>query len=77
MQFVLLAGRNPKAKELAILAEAWEHHRQQFAAHPQSAEELLSVGESRRNKQLDAIDLAAYAVVANLIMNLDEFVTRE
>jgi hypothetical protein len=37
----------------------------------------VSVGESRRDQNLDVVELAAYATVANLILNLDETVTKE
>ncbi len=75
--FELGTGRKPKENELAILTEAWEDHRKRFEDHPQDAEDLLSIGESPRNRNLNPIDHAAYTVLANLIMNLDEFVTRE
>ena len=43
-----------------------------FEANPTSATKLLSVGEKPRNKKLDAEQLAAYALVANTLLNLDE-----
>jgi hypothetical protein len=70
-------GRKAKDNELTLLSQAFEGHRKRFASDPEAAEELLSVGESPRNRELNPIDHAALAVVANLIMNLDEFVTRE
>jgi len=42
-----------------------------------AAEKLLAVGDTKRNDKLDASELAAYTMVANLILNLDETVTKE
>ena len=39
-------------------------------------EKLLGVGESPRDPALDAADLAAWATVASMILNLDETITR-
>ena len=38
---------------------------------------LLSQGEYPRNEKLDASELAANAVLASLILNLDEVVTKQ
>ena len=70
-------GREPSARELAVLTESWQSQRSRFEADPKAAEELLCVGESPHNPKLNPIDHAAYIIIANLIMNLDEFVTRE
>jgi hypothetical protein len=51
-----------------------EHAR--FAKDKASAEKLLKVGESPRDEKLDPAELAAWAMVANAVLNLDEVVTR-
>jgi hypothetical protein len=43
----------------------------------EGAKQLLAVGEAKRNEALDPADHAAYTMVANLILNLDESVTKE
>jgi hypothetical protein len=43
-----------------------------YQAAPKDAEELLTVGESKADPALDQPTLAAYAMVANELMNLDE-----
>ena len=40
--------------------------------NPKTAEELLAVGETKPDAKLDAPTLAAYTMVANELMNLDE-----
>jgi len=41
-----------------------------------AAAKLVSTGEAPRNEQLPVAELAAYTSVANLILNLDETITR-
>ena len=39
--------------------------------------ELVSQGEHARDETLDVSELASYAMVANLILNLDGTITKE
>ena len=48
----------------------------EFKASPESAKQLLSVGESARNEKLDQNELAAWTMVTHLILNLSETVTK-
>ena len=48
-----------------------------YKTNPDAAAKLLRVGESKRDAKLAAAELAAYASVCGLIMNLDEVVTKE
>ena len=40
------------------------------------AEKLLKVGESLREAKLDTVELAAWTMVANVLLNLDETITK-
>jgi hypothetical protein len=75
--FRLALARPPKPAELKILLGGFERHRSRYRQHPSAALDLLSVGESPRNEQLDPVDLAAYTAVGGLILNLDEAITKE
>ncbi len=70
-------GRDPAASQVALLAgtyrKAWNH----FGSHPGEARALLTVGEYPADSGLDAAEVASYAQVAQLILNLDEVLTRE
>ena len=46
------------------------------AIDPEAADVLTSYGESDRNDEVDVSELAAYTMIANLLLNLDESVTR-
>jgi hypothetical protein len=75
--FRLVTGRPPGSQELAVLAEALDKFRGAYRQDGASAQELLAAGEAARDPKLDARDLAAYAAIANLMLNTDEAVTRE
>ena len=42
-----------------------------------SAVDLLSTGEAKRVEKLNELDLVAWTGVANVMLNLDEAITRE
>ena len=48
-----------------------------IGAHPADAEKYLNQGESPRDPNIDAAELAAYTAVANLLLNMDEAVTKQ
>ncbi len=74
--FRLVLARYPDAVELQELATVWEGFQQRYAAQPDHAEQLLGLGQTPADPTLDAKQLAAYTLLANLILNLDEAVTR-
>jgi hypothetical protein len=77
LAFRLATGRAPKARELSILVGSVERYVSEYRQHPQDAAKLLAVGESPRTEKLDSAELAAFTVVASVILNLDETMTKE
>jgi hypothetical protein len=75
--FVLATARLPDPEERVILEDIYQQQRAIYAANPEAAGQLLSVGESPRNMSLDSATHAALTMVANTILNLDETITRE
>jgi hypothetical protein len=75
--FRLITSRPPRDAELQVLKSSFESQLTDFKRDPASAERLLSHGEFPRDQSLAAAELAAYATIANLLMNLDEVVTRQ
>jgi hypothetical protein len=55
-----------------VLAELLAYYR----AHPEDAKKLIAVGESKADPALDAATLAAWTMVANQLMNLDEVLNK-
>ncbi|RLS56779.1 MAG: DUF1549 domain-containing protein [Planctomycetota bacterium] len=75
--FRLATARTPSDAELAVLVQGLSEDRIRFQAHPETAQQYLNFGTTRSASTLDASDLAAYALTANVLLNLDEVVTRE
>jgi hypothetical protein len=64
-------------RERAVLGRELERARAYYREHRDEAARWVAHGQSSPKGDLDAADLAAYTVVANLILNLDEAMTRE
>ena len=75
--FRLAIGRRPTPDELATLVGGFEADLKRFTAEPTAAEHYASVGLVPRPEGVPAAEFAAYSLVANVIINLDEFVMRE
>ena len=69
-------ARRPDAKERGALTGLFTRQRARFAADPVSAKKLIAVGASPRGRERDAVELAAWTVVAQAVLNLDEVLTR-
>jgi hypothetical protein len=67
-------GRTASSPELAVLRALFERQRSTFTRD--AAARLLAVGESPLDPSLDAVELAAWTLVASAILNLDEVLTR-
>jgi hypothetical protein len=75
--FRLATARKPDAREQASLDRAFGRYVARFKADPESAQALLKFGESPADASLDPVELAAYATMGNVLLNLDETVTKE
>ena len=74
--FRRVTSRAPRKAELDLLMKDFSFYLKDFRKKPNAAKRLLSVGEKLRNPRLPAAQLAAYALVANTILNLDEAITQ-
>lgn len=70
-------ARSPEPAELAVVRETLRKNLDRFRASPEHAQELLEVGDSPVPAGFEPIELAAYTAVMNVILNLDEVVTKE
>jgi hypothetical protein len=78
--FRLATGRLPDRLEVDVLMSLYERHRNALIQDKQAAQ-ILSVGELPAaelpaGSRTDARERAAWTMVANAILNLDEFVTK-
>jgi len=75
--FKLVAARPATISEQHEVLQLLHAERQTYRAAPERAQALLAIGESPFPKEIDSSELAAWTVVGNLLLNLDEVLTRE
>ncbi|MCA9270898.1 MAG: DUF1553 domain-containing protein [Planctomycetales bacterium] len=76
LMFRLCTARRPAADELAELLAFYTATREDFAAAEADAAKLVAVGETPPQADMQKQDLAAWTMVANLTLCLDEVVTK-
>ncbi|MEP2238676.1 MAG: DUF1553 domain-containing protein, partial [Maribacter sp.] len=74
--FLRLTGRNAKNEELALLTELRQSEYDKFKANEAKTLGWLNTGEFRIENTSDKAMVAANAVVASTIMNLDATITK-
>jgi hypothetical protein len=74
--YKVLLARTPTDKELAIVTGELTKHLERYAKKPEDAAKLLAVGERKANPKLKADEVAAWTLVASMLLNLDEALTR-
>jgi hypothetical protein len=72
----VVLSRQPQPAELAIVKQALDSYLTRFAKDPDAAKKVISVGESKPKSGRPEPELAAYTLLANLVLNLDETVMR-
>ena len=73
----LTMARRPAQAELATLLRGLDSYLAKYHSDPAAAQSLVTFGESPRDAQLDPPEHAAYTAVGNVLLNLDETVTKE
>ncbi|MBC7365717.1 MAG: DUF1553 domain-containing protein, partial [Undibacterium sp.] len=76
LAFRKVTARAPTPDEHALLAETLATHRTHFTRDTAAAEKILTNGESKPTSLAPAPEIAAWTMLANLLFNLDEVVTR-
>ncbi len=72
-----LTARYPTKYELTVLQKMLATSRKQYKTNIDSAKKLIAFGESVASSEFSSEELAAFTIVANLILNLDEVINRE
>ncbi len=72
----VVTAREPTSAEVSIVDETLKQHLTSFAEDDARAAELVSYGESSPDAKLAPAELAAYTMIANLVLNLDETVCK-
>jgi hypothetical protein len=69
-------ARHAEAEEIAVVQAFYERQLAKYRAHPEEAGKAIRFGESPPPSDVNEGELAAWALVANLILNLDEAIVR-
>jgi len=74
--FRTVVGRKPSDRETIVVWSALEKHLARYQKDPEAAKAAITNGESKPDPKLPEPELAAWTLVANLLLNLDETVTK-
>lgn len=75
--FLSILGRQPSPQEMAVLQRGLRRSMEQYKANVGAAEELLTVGDSDRDRTLDRSTHAAWTSACLMLLNMDETLNRE
>jgi hypothetical protein len=70
--FRLCVARRPTAEEVRPLVELYQAAREKYQKHPQAAQQLVQGLSAKPPDTAEAVEWAAWTVVANVLLNLDE-----
>ncbi len=71
-----LLTRPFRAEELVIVKDVLANLRTHYKAKPEEAKKLIAFGDSKSDAKLDASELAAWTMLANQLLNLDEVLNK-
>ena len=74
--FRKVLARYPDLTERAELVALQQQFHARYQAEPAAADALIRLGQSEPAAMVEPVELAAYTLLANLILNLDEAITR-
>lgn len=71
-----LLARPFRAEELPIIQNSFEALSEYYGSHEQDAIQLIAIGDSKANSQLPPTRLAAWTMLTNQLLNLDELLNK-
>ncbi|MCW0218022.1 MAG: PSD1 and planctomycete cytochrome C domain-containing protein, partial [Prosthecobacter sp.] len=74
--FRRVSGRYPTAQEAELIRQTLDQHLAAYKTRPAEAQQAITYGDSKPDPTLDPTELAAWTLVTNLLLNLDEMVTK-
>ena len=74
--FRTVLSRAPRPEETLIIAQNLAAHRARYAADAEAASLLIRQGDAPVPEGVPAAELAGWTLLANLLLNLDETLTR-
>lgn len=76
LAYRLTLSRPPAEQELSVLHNFVDEQLAHYRSHPDAAKSLVETGQAPRSVDLDIPELAAWTAAANVMLNLDEMITR-
>jgi hypothetical protein len=73
----LAVMREPTGAEMERLVGVYQASLDRYQNDSEAASKLLAIGVAPPSEELDRAELAAWTLVANVVLNLDELVTKE
>ena len=72
-----VTSRMPSEYEMSVLRKSLQRNLERYTTDPKAAEDLISFGETRADASIKPNVLAAYTMIASMLLNLDEVINRE
>ncbi len=76
LAFQMALCRSPKTEEVEVLLKILQTAEKRFSSDPVAANNLTSIGYSKRNEKLNSSTLAAWTTITCMILNLDETISK-
>jgi hypothetical protein len=73
---LILLSRVPPPKMAAVLKNSFFEMQKHYASNPKDAHSLVNIGEKKRDTSVPEPELAAWTMIANEMLNLDETVNK-
>ncbi len=71
-----LLARPLRPEEIRIIQESCRALSEYYQAHPEDVKDLLAIGDSPTDPSLNSAELAAWTMLVNQLMNLDEVLNK-
>jgi Protein of unknown function (DUF1553)/Protein of unknown function (DUF1549)/Concanavalin A-like lectin/glucanases superfamily/Planctomycete cytochrome C len=75
--YKLTLARPATPAEQQLLRASLTHYRHRYEADPPSARAFIAYGKSPRDPAIASAELAAWTAISNIVLNLDETVTKQ
>ena len=72
----LATSRQPVDDEISVMVSVFNDLKKSYTEDTDAAAKLLAIGEAAKPDGIDQAELAAWTIVANLVLNLDEVLTK-
>lgn len=72
----LATSRQPVDDEISVMVSVFNDLKKSYTEDTEAAAKLLAIGEAAKFEGIDQAELAAWTIVANLVLNLDEVLTK-